>query len=419
MMTIRALIAILVFYLGLLLVLRNHRDSTYVFLAKIGFFLHVLVAIVVLPFLFGIEGSYNWDVGSYDRAAMDIYGGEVSAGSTAIASFAIIMAILYTIFTPDLLIPSVFNAFVAVLIPIPAAVVAKQLYPGLRSTTLLKAIILFLPLPTLFLTIPMRDTVAVFLFFSALALFSKGLREDEYRLILAGLPVTALLAIPRDELAAVTMIGLTIGIAVKYFVKPKRLHANLAGYTIGIGVAGAIGAFVFTEFFYDIERAASRMEGRARDGAAYLEHLQIESITDFVLAMPIRALYFQFMPFPLYVRNFIDILVIASLPIMIVLAVAGIRSLLSGEAEIPIALLILATYVLGIVGYGMINSNFGTTVRHRISFVFLLGVFAAPVLSQWELVLRRQSRVWIDNDNYCETQHRETQKPNCDCEIRE
>ena len=71
------------------------------------------------------------------------------------------------------------------------------------------------------------------------------------------------------------------------------------------------------------------------------------------------------------------------LPILVGLTVAAYRSTRDYERDIAVLVTLLTAYLLGIVGYGLVDSNFGTTVRHRIPFTFILCVFAAPTLERW------------------------------------
>lgn len=370
--------AAVIFYLALHYTLRNHSDRVFVTAAHAVFILHVAIAVVLLPLVYAHLG-HTWDTGAYHAAALDVYHGEISSGSTAIQSFAIIMAILYVIFAPDMAVASIFNGFVAVLTAIPIAVLAKQLYPDLQRTTGLKLTVLLLPTAVFFMTIPMRDTVTVFIFFAALAVIAAGLRRQRASILALSAPLILLLSIPRMELAAVVLLGLVAAVGIQVLDSITGSTSTTSIISV-LGVIGAAGFAVFTQFFFSIEAANSRMQHRARDGAAYLEGMEIHSWADFLLLAPARAIYFQFMPFPLYVRNVRDVFVVSSLPVLIAFAIGGILCLWKKRTDWLVAVFLIVTYLGGIVGYGMINSNFGTTVRHRIPFIYLLAVFATPMI---------------------------------------
>jgi hypothetical protein len=79
------------------------------------------------------------------------------------------------------------------------------------------------------------------------------------------------------------------------------------------------------------------------------------------------------------------------LPLLVVVAVAAYRSGLHVPTNDIILVGLFTIYAIGILGYGVVDSNFGTTARHRIPFTFLLCVFAAPFFARWEQSLRQ----WI------------------------
>ena len=383
--------AVVVFFLAVHLVLYNHTDQRFAKLAKLTFVLHAVIAIAILPFVYEVIGL-TWDIGSYHRAAMEIYNGEIAYDSTAIQSFGVIMAILYTIFTPDLAIPSLLNGVFAVLTPIPAAVVVRQLYPELQETIGVKTVILLLPTTVFFMTLPMRDTMTVFVFFVSLALITKGINQRSYWRIIAAVPFVLWVSVPRMELAMITLLGV-LSAAGAYIVDRISGDLSTTGIIAVLGAVGAAGFGLFTREFYSVERANSMMQTRARDGAAYLEWMEIHSWYDFLLVIPGRAIYFQFMPFPLYARNLIDILTMLSLPVLIAFAFGGIYCLIKKENNQLVAVTLVVIYAAGIAGYGLINSNFGTTVRHRIPFVYLLVIFAAPLVEQWVSSLIRRLNI--------------------------
>jgi hypothetical protein len=136
-----------------------------------------------------------------------------------------------------------------------------------------------------------------------------------------------------------------------------------------------------------LDRLSYLASHRAHDDAAYLVGSGYQHTTDLLLAAPGRALYFQFAPFPLHVADPIDGLAAIASVVLVVLAVAALRSVSELRLRRPVAALLAVVYLLGLAGYGLGDSNFGTTVRHRIAFSFLLCVFAAPVLDRWLALL--------------------------------
>jgi len=337
---------------------------------------HVAFGTLVLPRL-----PYSWDIGQFHREAVAITGGGLPSDSTTVDSFAAPQSLLYTTFLPDPTLVAVFNGLSAVLVALPAADLARRLYPDLDTTRGTVAAVLFLPLPFVFQTIPMRDALDVLLFVGLLAAAARAYDGQRWPAIVA-IPLWGSLSLLRPELGAVSLAGAAAGGAVKLLsettVRPPTVR-GLVALAIAPGMLGlaVIAPRITTESF------VMRLQNRAISGGAYLESMTYESGADLFLSAPARALYFQYAPFPLHVTSVFDFVAALMLPILIVLTVAAYRSARECNRDTAVFVLLLTTYVLGVVGYGLIDSNFGTTIRHRIPFTFILCILAAPTLERW------------------------------------
>ncbi|WP_277542846.1 hypothetical protein [Haloarcula laminariae] len=366
----------------LLLVATVYGRSWYRPLALVAFGGHLLVSLVLLPRL-----PYTWDIVGFHRAALELAAGAPVTASKTVSSFAAFQGLLYTVFGAQPATLSVFNGLLAVLVPLPVAYLADSLYPSTEETLAVGLAALFLPLPFLFLSIPMRDTLAVLLALSLLAVVVRALRRGSPMWGLPALPLWGMLYMLRAELSLIVVLGvLTVGTVSGI----ERLSPSLSAvqFTAILGTVGAVGFALFAELLYPFQVVNAQLRGRARGGAVYLDGMSYSSWTDFLVAAPARGIYFQFAPFPLHVESVFHLLAFGGTLVAMVLLVSGARSLAVREYDERVAVLLGVVYIAGVVGYGTINSNFGTNVRHRMVFDFLLVVFAAPVLHRWWLRLR-------------------------------
>lgn len=339
---------------------------------------HVLVGAFLIPNL-----PYHWDIEYFHRTAVALLSAETTTASPPVRAFASFQAILYATFGRTSAVVSVINGTLAVITAFLTGVIARSLYPSLRrdGTTAVVVCSMFMPLPFVFLTIPMRDTLTVFLLFALLALSVSVFEGTQWNVVVIP-PLWGLLYLLRPELGLVFLLGLGCagGVAVYNTVARRPVTLSSAVGTIALGAI--VGFALFTERF-PIDGLQGKLEFRATGGAAYLDGITYESWTDVFVLAPARAVYFQFTPFPLHVNSLFDVVAALELPLLIVLVVAGLRSLTARKtADVPLVLL-GTVYLAGVVGYGLIDSNFGTTVRHRIPFVYLLVIFAGPVLERW------------------------------------
>ena len=398
------MLSLLLSVLILLLITRWYQDKVYRFFASLAFAGHLFVVFVVIP-----ATPYTWDIKVFHRAGISLLSGQFPAESATVASFGAVEGLLYTFLPSNPETVSVFNSLLAVLVFIPIRYLCAKLYPDSTSNHYaVMTLVLFLPLPFFFLSIPMRDSLSVVLFFGLLALATRALLTRQGLLAVSIVPGWGMLFMVRPELAIVLALGLLAASITEGF-RGSGTGISAPKLVLPLASIGAIGFGLFAELLYPFEAVNAELAHRARGGAVYLDGMQYTSWFDFLLAVPGRAIYFQFSPFPLHVVSGFHLLAFSAMPIVIVLFVSAARSLYACETHETVAILLVVVYLTGIAGYGAINSNFGTNVRHRIVFEFLLIVMAAPVIHSWELGVRN----WLgvvprqrsqQDEHECETQ---------------
>jgi hypothetical protein len=305
----------------------------------------------------------------------------------------------------------VVNGLFAVLVYIPIAYLYRSLYPWMFGHNYgIMALILYLPLPFLFFSLPMRDALSVFSFISFLALGVYALRERNTAVGLTMVPLWAMIFLLRPELGLVSLLGFGAAGSVD-LIRTIELDLSIPSLAVVLGGLGTVGLGLFAEVLYSFERVNAELAYRARGGAVYLDGMQYSSWFDFLLVAPGRAVYFLFTPFPLHIESIFHLLTFTATPIVIVLFASAVRSLYECEFDETVAVLLVVVFLAGSAGYGAINSNFGTGVRHRMTFEFILIVVAAPVIARWELLLREWLGVVPRHRGEHDEQQRETQKP--------
>ncbi|MFC6835089.1 hypothetical protein [Halomarina ordinaria] len=288
----------------------------------------------------------------------------------------------------------VVNSFLAVLLPIPAVSLARSLYPSAKSWEgAIVALVLFFPVSFLFLTLPMRMSISMILAFSVLALIVRSFVEYELWPTALAFPMIGILTLIRPELGliiTVASVGAVVVHIADYVIERDITIPMLSVFAVPVGALGFAG---FTRFF-SLKTLEEERDWRAQGGAAYLQDMSYESWTDVLLSAPLRGIYFQFAPFPWQVESTFHLLGLSSLPILLVLSALALYSFVRKETDVTVAMLLLTVYFGGIVGYGLVNSNFGTNVRHRIIFNFLLVIFAGPAFYDSKQLLARKYESW-------------------------
>ncbi|NHN60106.1 MULTISPECIES: hypothetical protein [Halorussus] len=384
------------------LIARRYGSGVYWVSGIIALALHVLFSLFILPKL-----PYGWDIHQFHEVATVLAGGRLPEASSTVGAFSGFQATAYAIFTPDPTIVSVLNALFAVLLPLPVAYLATRLYPDVESTQGLTVVVLYLPVSFVFLSLPMRDSMTVALTFATLACGVRAFRRWDGIAAALGIPCLGMLYLLRPELAILVVLGCAAGTTLNAINCVARRPISLTMLS-GIAVfSGAIGFSLFT-YQYPLATLTSRVAFRRTGGAAYLTELQYQSWLDVLLVAPIRAIYFQYAPFPLHVTSVFDFVGMLSLPLLIALTVVAFRSFSQCRFDDAILITLVIVYGGGVVGYGLIDSNFGTTIRHRIPFVLLMVVFAAPVVERWERLLLDELQQWPQQRGEYDKQDNET-----------
>lgn len=368
-----------------LIILYFYNNTMYRKIAPLALVLHLGVGLFLVP-----RVPYEWDFNYFHRVAVLLVNGTMPDGSGTVAAFAAFQAVLYYVFEPATETLIIFNSLLAVLIPIPACYVARKLYPSaIRSTNGVLVLILFLPFPFFFMTLPMRDTLSVLLVISVLALVTAAFSEKQLWPVTLSAPLVGMLYLIRSELALIFLLGVAAAVTVHVVNTVIQRSVPFSALTLALAPIGA-AAFVTFADFIPLEELESMRSWRAQGGAAYLEGMSYDTWWEIVLAAPVRAIYFQYAPFPTQIDSLYHLFGMVSLPILIVLTVAAYRSLVRCRTDQRLLALLIIVYFTGIIGYGLVDSNFGTSIRHRVPFEYLLVVFAAPVIERWEKSLSQR-----------------------------
>jgi predicted membrane-bound mannosyltransferase len=136
----------------------------------------------------------------------------------------------------------------------------------------------------------------------------------------------------------------------------------------------------------------SYAHGRAHGDAAYLTSLHYDSWIDVVLYAPVKVVYFLYTPFPWQVQDTASSLAGVSAFALLAVTMAVRRGIAKLQRS-PQHLALLLTYlVVGVVGYSLVEMNYGAAVRRRILFVPILLILATIGLSNIRVRVRHQEQ---------------------------
>ncbi len=158
-------------------------------------------------------------------------------------------------------------------------------------------------------------------------------------------------------------------------------------------------AFVFGLFFvnmliaYDIDSSLLRyinndMIFRASyGGSAYLTEIEYTSWIDILKLMPLRVLYFVFGPFPWMITNvFTGLAFLENLFFILLLIISFSKSFRNlWILKKKYFLFLLCYAIIGFIGNAIIDSNFGTAIRHKLCYIFVFFIFSSFELKNYNI----------------------------------
>lgn len=196
-------------------------------------------------------------------------------------------------------------------------------------------------------------------------------RSRRQRIALATLSVglLAFATLLRGENLPVYVVAIGAGCVAYY--STTRWGKGLAILAV---VAGGVGAWGLRDEV--IQRFNFLRSARFSGRTAYLGDVRFHSLLDMAAFAPVGAAYLLFAPFPWQVGSALDVPVLFEGLANVLYAFAGIAGVAIGFKRDRVATVGLGIYfVLGVVVYGLGTANYGTGIRHRQMFTWVLFLF--------------------------------------------
>lgn len=231
---------------------------------------------------------------------------------------------------------------------------------------------------------------------SILAIHSTVLREA--LILFAITTATRLLIVQRRQLSTLSTYTIVVGLLyIAYILRPEnavlyavaigagvfvkgieRSSPKIRSALITAGITVTCMAFVTGVHKEGIEYLSRIRNRRARGRTVYLQEVIPETALELLAFSWIGAAYFLYAPFPWMIETIPDLMVgiegLANIGFTIA-AVWGIRSMAKQNPSATVGL--LAGLLLAVVLYGVGTVNYGTGMRHRQMFLWVIFIFGA------------------------------------------
>ncbi|MDB2262455.1 glycosyltransferase family 39 protein [Halorubrum ezzemoulense] len=236
---------------------------------------------------------------------------------------------------------------------------------------------------------------------SVVAVQTTLLREA---IILFGITTAArLLMLPsrrRSRLPSYGLAGIVLHVSLlqrddNVFIFVAAIAAALAVYAVRAGFLSrrsiALGASLSPVAFVlslplvrnGIEFLAYTREVRASGRTVYLPQIIPQTVIELIAFSWIGAMYFLYAPFPWMIETIPDLLVSIEGLINVAFTVAGIWGVRSlGKKNVPATVGLLVGLAVAVVLYGVGTVNYGTGMRHRQMFIWIVFLFGGIGISE-------------------------------------
>ena len=356
------------------------------------FFYVVILAFTFRAFIVLLDGytaifPFQPDSGYYNLNALKICQNIATKsplfsrvqGSLSLKSYALFLSLIYSVFGEVTLTARLVNTFLGTLTGIFVYKICLEIFPTKRIAFFAGVLVLFMPSFIVFTSYLLRDSIVLFLTIVMLYHFvlthkRRHILKNSMIVIFCFLLIS-IFRIQNLYLYATLYILYFLFVLFRSSIKKSYKLPFLLFLALGLlYLYSRVGDQLFLIITYPFRAQPLRVGG----GSAYLQNIEYNSWWDLLKYLPIRFMYFTFGPFIWNARRVF--LILAAIEGMFILLTAYLtlkyfwQNRRNDINNIHIFLLLFC--LLGLFANSIVDSNFGTSVRHKINYVLIFFIFA-------------------------------------------
>lgn len=379
------------FYLFLLYKGSKTKNKLY-FILILAFTVRLLF--ILLDYFYGLV-PYSWDTSTFHQTAILIKNNILNfryiffniGESLSVKSYSFFVSIIYLIFGSYEINIRVINAFMGIYI-------AKKAYDitliaGLKKSAAKWVLYLlsFWPSFILYTSINMRDPLIILLTLNLIKSFFL-VKKQKINIVFIILDLIFIFYLRVQNLPLFILIFIFYFFIKKLFDQ-KMIYKVIAIILILISFLSLFYIINYNIIdFLNINYIKNEMEGRTRGGSAYLEWIDYNSIFDVIRFLPLRMVYFLFGPFlwDLKINNLMILFSFFEAFIFLFLFIFGFKNIFNKRNLYNDKLLFLIIFLfIGAAGYASITANYGTAIRHKMTFMIIIFILISQSLAKYKI----------------------------------
>ncbi|HLR43033.1 MAG TPA: glycosyltransferase family 39 protein [Pseudogracilibacillus sp.] len=361
----------------------------------IAYFLRVLMVFIMsffglLPYLYDNNWELDalhllddWNIGDFHFTV---------AGST-VSFYSIVTTIIYYLLGYNPIYMQLINAFVSTLSVFYFYKIAEHIFK--HKIAIFSSLLMGIwPTYIYFSSMQMREAFAIFFILALLYNFIIWMSTFKIKhLFLVGL-FFVLSFLIRSQNASLMIIILFPFITYFAWMRSSKYMKVLIIFivTILIGIATALLFSLGYGEYMSMQYIENEMSYRSGGGSGYLTWMHYNSILHVILYAPLRFIYFVFSPFPWQIASIEQILAFGESVLLIYMSFKILKNLkyIWNYCINKKALFFIITFcLLGLIANGIIDSNVGTTIRHKLQYIFVIFLLYS-VVSKIKLTSEKQ-----------------------------
>ena len=302
-----------------------------------------------------------------------------------------VCALIYYVFGDYQILARIFNCFLGAMVADRVYSLTLKLTDNRQAALIAALFTLFFPSFIVFSTLDMRDAAIFYLTVDMLHRSSQIIISRRYRdYAFLALDIVGLYFLRTQYLILFTLIFLLYWLIRTIIV----VHGFKRWFIITLILSITIGGYLVLErsdyFAYLFKEINADMEWRTAGGSAYLTGMSYDSWWDIIYLMPLRVIHFTFGPFLWNVNNiFMFVGAIESLVLVLLVAAAFSREASRLYLRHPQQYLLLMTFAMvGLFTSAIIDSNYGTAIRHKMNFIFIFFILGSTYLKDLRLRIK-------------------------------
>ncbi|MFX0140549.1 MAG: glycosyltransferase family 39 protein [Candidatus Hodarchaeota archaeon] len=339
---------------------------------------------------------YEWDVEKFHLNALRIKDNYINNNyifyhvdsSLSVRSYSFFMSWFYYLFGDHQILIRFINAFFSTLTIAKVYLICIEIFNDKRTARFASFIVALFPSIIIFTCLNMRDSLVLFLSMAMLHRFIL-ITKSKKKLINLFLFIINLILITLLRNQNLILFSFIFLIYFMYLFS-KNFNLSKRSFLAYIIICVIVLSFIFFkhDFSHSILQYSNiEMKWRSTGGAAYLQGITYNNWYDIIKYIPIRLLYFTFGPFIWDVRSIFLILAFFEALLIIFFCYCTIKFFIKSRIKIDLKykVILISFGIFGLVANAIIDSNYGTAIRHRMNYVIIFFIFASSYLSKYRI----------------------------------